>query len=83
MVGGPGGPRQSQPAGQVVVVYVRLEDVGDPDATLGRQGQYPADIALRVDDEGQLPVVREIAAVAERRGVDGHDLHGLFRGAAP
>jgi hypothetical protein len=74
VVGGPGRPRQSQPAGHVVVVQVRLENVGDPDPACSRQGQYTVDIALRVDDHSHLPVVYQIAAVAEGRGVDGLDL---------
>ena len=52
---------------------VGLEDVGEADAVLVEQGQHPVDVALRVDHEGDLAVVHEVAAVAERRGLDGDD----------
>jgi hypothetical protein len=40
----------------------------------GHQGQYPVGIALRVDDGGDRPVVRQVTVVTERRGVDDDDL---------
>ena len=68
-----GAAGERQPAGDVVVVDVGLEDVGEPDAVLLEQVQHPVDVALRVDHEGDLAVVDEVAAVAQRRGVDGED----------
>ena len=44
---------------------------------LGGQGGDPVDIALRIDDQGHLPVMRQVAAVAEGRRLDGeHFDHG-------
>ena len=55
-------------------MQVGLEDVGDPHPPGRGQGQHPVDVPLRVDDQGDLPVVGEIAPVAERGRVDGGDL---------
>ena len=67
-VRGTGGLRQGEPAGDVVVVDVGLEDVGEPDAVLVEQAQHPVDVALRVDHERDLAVVDEVAAVARGWG---------------
>ena len=81
VVGRPGGERQRQPAGHVVVVQVGLEDVGDPHPPGRGQGQHPVDVPLRVDDQGDLPVMREVTPVAQRGRVNGHDLDaGSCRG---
>ena len=74
VVGRPGGARQRQPAGHVVVVQVGLEDMGDPHPPGRGQVQHPVDVPLRVDDHGDLPVVRKVAPVAQRRRVNGHHL---------
>jgi len=70
VVGTAGGAGQREPAGDVVVVQVRLEDVGDPHVTLASQHQYPVDVPLRVYHEGDLAVGDQVAPVAERRSVD-------------
>jgi len=85
------GAGQGQAARHVVVVDVGLEDVGDLHPVGAREVLDPVDVALGVDDEGDLAVVHEIAAVAERAGLDGGDGDGHaglslarwgFRGAA-
>ena len=60
---------------------VGLEDVGEPDVVLGQQVEHAVDVALRVDDEGDLAVVDEVAAVAERRGLDRDDRQVVSEGA--
>ncbi len=40
---------------------------------LAEQGEHPVDVALRVDDEGDLAVVDEVAAVSQGGGVDDDD----------
>ena len=82
MVGGTRGPGQRQAAGHVVVVDVGLEDVGDPHPTGRGQGQHAVDVPLRVDDERDFTVVRDIAAITERGRVDGDDFHPGTRSAA-
>ena len=62
--------RQGETAGDVVVVEVRLQDVGQPDAVTLEDLEHPVDVALRVDDERDLAVVHDVRAVAERRSVD-------------
>ncbi len=74
VVGRPGGPREGQSAGQVVVVDVGLEDVGRLDPVVVEQGEYPVDVALRIDDESDLAVMDDVAPVAERGGLDGQHL---------
>ena len=66
-VRGAGALRERQTAGDVVVVDVGLEDVGEAHAVLVEQVEDAVDVALRVDHEGDLAVVDEVAAVAERR----------------
>ena len=73
VVRGAGGLGEGQAAGDVVVVQVGLEDVGDADAGLAGEVEHAVDVALRVDDEGDLAVVGEVAAVAEGGGLDGDD----------
>jgi hypothetical protein len=54
---------------------VRLCNVGDLNAKLGGRLQHPVDVALRIDHEGDLPVGDQVAAVAQRRGLDRHYPH--------
>ena len=68
-----GRPCQRQAAGDVVVVQVGLEDVGDPHPRPLRQGEHPVDVTLRVDHQGDLTVMGQVAAVAQGRGVDRDD----------
>ncbi len=70
---GAGPLRESEAAGDVVVVDVGLEDVREAYGVLVEEGQHAVDVALRVDDERDLAVVHEVAAVAEGRGVDHED----------
>ena len=70
---GTGPLREREAAGDVVVVDVGLEDVGEAYAVLVEEGQHAVDVALRVDHERDLAVVHEVAAVAEGGGVDHED----------
>ena len=80
-VGRPGRPGQRQAAGHVVVVDVGLQHVRDAHAMLGCDRQDPVDVPLGVDDDRCLAVVREVAAISQPGGLDGHDLE--HRLAAP
>ena len=80
VIRGAGRAGQRQPAGDIVVVDVGFEDVGDPNAGRGGQVQDPVDVALRVDHEGDPPVVDQVAAVAQRRRLDRHDRGATGRG---
>jgi hypothetical protein len=73
VVGRAGRRGEGVPAGDVVVVDVGLEDVGDPDALGGGEGEDPVDVSLRVDDERDPAVVDQVAAVTQGRGVDRQD----------
>ena len=53
---GAGGARQFQTAGDVVVVDVGFQHVGDPHAAVGGEVEYPVDVALRVDHDGDVTV---------------------------
>jgi hypothetical protein len=46
-------------------VQVSLGDVGDADAEAAGQGQDAVDVPLRVDHDRDLPVVGQVAAVAQ------------------
>ena len=70
---GTGALREREAAGDVVVVDVGLEDVRQAYAVLLEEVEHAVDVALWVDDERDLAVVDEVAAVAERRGLDGDD----------
>jgi hypothetical protein len=73
VVGRAGRLGQGEAAGHVVVVDVRLEHVGDPHARLGGQRQDAIDVALRVHHDGHFAVVGQVAAIAERGGVERND----------
>src|SRR5215469_3749000 len=75
-VGRAGRPGQREAAGDIVIVYVRLGDVGDAHASAGGQRGHPVGVPLRVDDQGGLTVVHEIAAVAELWRLDLEHFHG-------
>ena len=68
-----GALREREATGDVVVVDVGLEDVGEPDPVLLEQGEDPVDVALGVDHERDLTVVNEVGPVTQRRGLDGND----------
>ena len=76
---GAGDPAQLGGAGDVVVVDVRLDDVGQPRAPIGQQPNDTVDVALRVDDDGTATGEDCVAPVAELRGLDGCDLRGHSR----
>jgi hypothetical protein len=57
------------------VVDVRLCDVGDPHPCVRRLVEDPVDVPLRIDHERLATVVDEVRAIAERRCLDGDDLH--------
>jgi hypothetical protein len=77
-VGCAGARGELEPAGDVVVVHVGLEDVGEAQAALLDEVEDPVDVTLRVDDDGDLPVGGQVAAVAQAGGLDGLDLdHGV------
>src|SRR5215475_13734514 len=69
-VGSSGAPRERESAGDVVVVDMGLEDVSQPQALLVEQAQDSVDVPLGVHHEGDLAVVHEIAAVAQRGRVE-------------
>jgi hypothetical protein len=61
---------QGQAAADVVVVYMRLGDMGDPHATAPGERGDAVDVPLRVDHDRHAAVVGQVAAVAERRRLD-------------
>ena len=60
-------------AGDVVVVDVRLEHVRDAHTRGGGECEDAVDVALRIHNHRHRAVVGEVAAVAQRRGVDRND----------
>ena len=68
-------PGEREAARHVVVVHVRLGDVGDPHAGVVGQRDNPVDVTLRVDDQGGFTVVHQVAAIAERRRLDLEHFH--------
>jgi len=68
---------EQQPTGEVVVVDVRLCDVRDLDpAGVVDLGLDPVGVALWINNQCDLAVMDEIAAVAERWCLDDDDMHG-------
>ena len=77
VIDGAGLPGQGQAAGDVVVVDVRLEDMGHRHAAVGGQHQDPVDVTLRIHHERGRAVGHQVTAVTQRRRVDHHNLdHG-------
>ena len=73
-VGDPMAPCEREPAGDVVVVDVRLEH-GSKDESVRRQDQLrPVEVALGIDGDRPSVGERDIRPVPERGGIDGHDL---------
>ena len=72
-----GDAREFQAAGDVVVVDVGFQDVGDPHAALAGEVEDPVDVALGVDDHGDVPFGDQVAAVAESGGFDDGHVHGV------
>ena len=64
---------QGEAAGDVVVVDVGLEHVGEPHLVFIQDVQDAVDVALRVDHKGDLAVVDHVAAVAEGGRLDRDD----------
>lgn len=76
-VGHPQRAGEVEATGDVVVVDVGLEDVGQSDPVGIEDLQHPVDVALRVDDQGGAAVADDVAAVPQRGRLDRHDLkHG-------
>ena len=71
---------RGQTAGDVVVVDVGLEDVGDSHTRRRGQVEYAVDVPLWVDHERDLAVMGEVAAIPQRRGLDGDDGDHGFEG---
>ena len=63
-------PGEGIAAGQVVIVDMRLENVGDLHSVLLGRGEGPVDVALGVDHERHGPVVDQVAAVPQGGGGD-------------
>ena len=78
-----GGRGKGGPASEVVVVDVRLGDVGDPHFVLRGQCGDPVGVPLRVDDQGGAAVVDQVAAVAKARRLDRQYLGHVPRLPAP
>lgn len=73
-------PGQFETAGDVVVVDVRFEHVGDAYSAFGRQLQYSVDVALRVHHGTDVARADQVAAIAEAGGFDDRHVHrGLLR----
>ncbi len=81
VVGRAGDLRKGQSAGDVVVVDVGLEDVGDEYTRRADELEHAVDVTLRVDHERDLAVMDEVAAVPQGRGLDGDD--GDHQGRRP
>jgi hypothetical protein len=74
-----GGGGQRRPPGEVVVVDVRLGDVGDAQSVVRGQRGDPVGVPLRVDDQGNRLVMDQVAAVTEGGRLDpGHFCHGPY-----
>jgi hypothetical protein len=72
--------RQLVAAGDVVVVDVGLDDETDLHPGHGDDAIEAVQVALRIDDDGEPPVVRDVAAVAELEGGENLDVdrHAAF-----
>ena len=72
---------QFQAAGEVIVVDVGFEYVGNLHAVVGDEVEYPVDVALRVDHHRGVTVGDQVAAVSETGGFDDghvHEMNSLF-----
>jgi hypothetical protein len=56
---------QLEPARHIIVVQVRLQDVGDALGVVAEQLNHPVDVTLRVNDNSRMIVDDHIAAVAQ------------------
>ena len=72
-----GGAGQFQTAGDVIVVNVGFQYVGDLHAAVGGEVEDPVDVALRVDHHRDVTVGDQVAAVAETGGFDDGHVHGV------
>ncbi len=64
---------EGEATGDVVVVQVRLDDVGEAQAALVQDGEQAVEVALRVDDHRHGAVVHQVGPVAQRRRRHGDD----------
>ena len=67
---GADGAGQFEPSGDVVVVQVGFQHVGDADLALLREVEYAVDVALRIDHDRDAVVGDQVAAVTESGGFD-------------
>jgi hypothetical protein len=67
-------PGELEPAADVVVVEVGLQDVGHGPAALVEDGFDPVDVALGVDDDGGTAASDHVAAVSQVGGLDRDDV---------
>jgi hypothetical protein len=82
VVGRAGAPSERETAGDVVVVDMGLEDIGQPDVVLLQDRQDPVDVSLQVDDQGDIAVMDDVAAVAESGGLH-YENREILCGHAP
>ena len=61
-------------ARHIVVVDVGLDDMGHVEAVLMEHVEDAVDVALRIDDHGLRAVMRDVAAIPQRGGLDGDDV---------
>ena len=66
-----------QAAGDVVIVDVGLQDVGDSNVMVAGEVQHSVDVALGVHDPGDRAVGDEVAAVAQRGGLERGDVEAV------
>ncbi len=72
------GAGEFEATGDVVVVDVGLEHVGDPHAVFGSELQDAVDVALRVDHHAHVTGADQIAAIAQTGGFDDRHVHGVL-----
>ena len=63
--------------GDVVVVYMRLEDMSEFEPTRIHDIEHPVDVSLGIYDCGDRAVRDEVAAVAQRGGVECGDVEAV------
>jgi hypothetical protein len=72
-VGPPRRSREVEASAHIVVVDVGLGDVSDSHARLRRCLLHSVDVPLRIDDQGDVAVVHQVAPISESCRVERHD----------